>query len=120
MSEISEIPGLASQAARQWRYEADAVVRLAAPLALTQLALMGIITTDVIMMGWLGSEALAAGTLAGHYFWIFESFGIGLLSAVAPILSQHLGVGLRSGAGRIVVIAAPYSGRPAGSSPWSA
>jgi MATE family multidrug resistance protein len=67
------------------------MVRLSFPPALTQLALVAIVTTDVVMMGWLGAEALAAGALAGHYFWIFEFFAFGLLGAVAPILAHHLG-----------------------------
>ena len=78
-------------ATEPWRGEADAMARLSFPLALTQLALVAIVTTDVIMMGWLGAEALAAGALAGHYLWIFDFFAFGLLGAVAPILSQHLG-----------------------------
>ena len=78
----------AADTAGPWRAEVDAILRLAAPL--TQLALVAIVTTDVIMMGWLGSESLAAGTLAGHYFWIFEFFAFGLLGSVTPILSQYL------------------------------
>ena len=70
-----------------WRSEADAMVRLSFPLALTQLALVAIVTTDVVMMGWLGAEALAAGALAGHYFWItsgFSSFSPSDYSARSP------------------------------------
>lgn len=73
------------------RHEARSILRLAAPLALTELSFMAIVATDVIMMGWLGSVSLAAGTLAGHYLWVFEFFAVGLLCAIAPILSQHLG-----------------------------
>jgi MATE family multidrug resistance protein len=42
-------------ATEPWRLEVDATLRLSAPLALTQLALVAIVTTDVVMMGWLGS-----------------------------------------------------------------
>jgi multidrug resistance protein, MATE family len=80
-----------SQNVSRWRHETRAVVRLAAPLALTELAFMAIVATDVIMMGWLGADSLAAGTLAGQYYWFSEFFVLGLLGAIAPILSRHLG-----------------------------
>jgi MATE family, multidrug efflux pump len=44
-----------------------------------------------VMMGRLGPESLAAGQLAGQFYDFFEFFTIGVLDAVAPILSQHLG-----------------------------
>ena len=50
-----------------WLREARAIMHLAVPLALAQLAYMAIMTTDVVMMGWLGPDALAAGALAGHF-----------------------------------------------------
>jgi MATE family multidrug resistance protein len=74
-----------------WRRESGAIMVLALPLALTQLSHIAMVTTDVVMMGRLGPAALAAGTLANHYFWFFDMFAMGLLSAVAPILSQYLG-----------------------------
>ena len=52
---------------------------------------MAIVTTDVVMMGWLGPEALAAGSLAGHFYGFFDYVALGLLGAIAPILAQHLG-----------------------------
>ena len=67
------------------------MVTLAAPLALAHLAYMAIVTTDVVMMGWLGPESLAAGSLARHFYGFFALFAYGVLGAVAPILSQHLG-----------------------------
>lgn len=67
------------------------MVTLAVPLVFTELAYMAMVTTDVIMMGWLGPESLAAGSLAGHFYAFFEFFALGVLAAVAPIVSQHLG-----------------------------
>ncbi len=69
------------------------VAKLVAPLAMTQLAFMAMVSTDILMMGWLGSKQLATGTLAGHYFWLLEFFGMGLLTSVTPIISHHLGAG---------------------------
>lgn len=60
-------------------------------MAFTQLAYMATVTTDVIMMGWLGVSSLAAGSLAGNFFWLFETFAFGFLYAVGPIMAQHLG-----------------------------
>ena len=80
-----------SGAVTLWRQEGGALARLALPLVLTQLATMAIVTTDVVMMGWLGPEALAAGSLAGHFYGFFDYVALGLLGAIAPILAQHLG-----------------------------
>ena len=74
-----------------WYRESCAIVHLAAPLALAQLAYMAIVTTDVVMMGWLGPEALAAGTLAGHFYWLVVVFAMGLLTGATPVFAQHLG-----------------------------
>ncbi len=71
--------------------EALALLRLGLPLALTHLSYIATISTDVMMMGWLGPEALATGSLAWHLFVYFEYFAMGVLGAVSPILAQHLG-----------------------------
>ena len=80
-----------SPRAALWRREAHATTSLAVPLALTNLAYMAIGTTDVVMMGWLGSESLAAGTLAAYFYGFFYFFCLGVLGSVAPILAQHIG-----------------------------
>ena len=74
-----------------WRREVRATVPLAIPFALTELAYMAIMTTDVVMMGWLGSDVLAAGSLALRLNMFFAMIPFGVLAAVAPIVSQHLG-----------------------------
>ena len=71
--------------------EAIALLRLGLPLAFTHLSYIATISTDVMMMGWLGPEALATGSLAWHLFVYFEYFAMGVLGAVSPILAQHLG-----------------------------
>ena len=98
-----------------WLRESRAIVRLAAPLALIQLAHMAIITTDVVMMGWLGPEALAAGALASHFYWLFLLFSMGLLTGATPVFAQHLGARrfrmirptLRHGAWLAVILVLP-------------
>ncbi len=91
MNAITHLPRRSSQTVTLWSQEARATVTLAVPLVLTELAYMAMITTDVVMMGWLGPQSLAAGSLAGHFYVFFEFFALGVLGAVAPILSQHLG-----------------------------
>ncbi len=91
MNAIPHLPRRASQTVTLWSQEARATVTLAVPLVLTELAWVAMVTTDVVMMGWLGPESLAAGQLAGQFYLFFEYFAIGVLAAVVPILSQHLG-----------------------------
>ncbi len=74
-----------------WRLEALAITGLAVPIALTMLSHIAMVTTDVVMMGWLGPEALAAGTLANHYYWLFDMGAMGLLGSLTAILAQHIG-----------------------------
>ena len=74
-----------------WWRETRAVVHLAAPLALSHLSYMAILLTDVVMMGWIGTEAIAAGTLARDYFWVLGAFSMGVLTGATPIMAQHLG-----------------------------
>ena len=74
-----------------WSHEARAVVHLAAPLALSHLAYMAIMLTDVVMMGWIGTDAIAAGALARDFFWVLGAFAMGVLTGATPIMAQHLG-----------------------------
>jgi MATE family multidrug resistance protein len=74
-----------------WWDEIRMTCALALPLVLTQLAVIAIHTTDVLMMGWLGPQELAAGTLASAFYTPLFFFGLGLLTAVAPICAQALG-----------------------------
>jgi Na+-driven multidrug efflux pump len=64
----------------EWRGETAAIVGLAAPIALTMLSHIAMVTTDVVMMGWLGAQSLAAGALANHYYWLFDMGAMGLLA----------------------------------------
>lgn len=64
---------------------------LAWPLVVAQVAQNALFTTDVIMMGWLGPEYLAAGSLATAFFNPFLLLGGGIVGAVAPLVAQALG-----------------------------
>ncbi|MFJ4188383.1 MATE family efflux transporter [Kitasatospora sp. NPDC089509] len=62
--------------------DSRALAALAVPLALTQLAQVALTTTDTIMMGALGTEALAAGGLALVIFNQLRTMGVGLVTSV--------------------------------------
>lgn len=74
-----------------WAAEARATLSLSWPLVLTNLAQMAIMTTDVVMMGWLGPQALAAGTLGANLYHAVFVLGFGIASATAPMMAQALG-----------------------------
>jgi MATE family multidrug resistance protein len=74
-----------------WGAEIRATLALAWPIVLTNLAQVGLATTDVIMMGWMGPEALAAGALAVNLNFAFLIFAIGLVTATAPLIAIELG-----------------------------
>jgi MATE family multidrug resistance protein len=71
--------------------EIGATLRLAWPLVLTQIASMAIGTTDVLMLGRLGPDALAAAALGLSLFYLPMMFGFGLSSALSPQLAQAIG-----------------------------
>jgi MATE family multidrug resistance protein len=48
-------------------------------------------TTDVLMMGHLGPDALAAGALGANLYMAALILGIGVMSAVSPMISIELG-----------------------------
>lgn len=86
MNHNSDAPG-----APTWRSEFAASLILGAPLVLANLAQAALTTTDVMLMGRLGPEALAAGALAQALYHAFMIFGMGLVSATLPLMSTALG-----------------------------
>lgn len=90
--------------------EAKQNLRLLGPLAITQLASTAMGITSVLYMGWSGTTALAAGTLALHFFVFFNVFSGGLLTAASPLLAHSFGAGAaeraRQIAGQSIVLAA--------------
>jgi MATE family multidrug resistance protein len=76
---------------RLWREEIRATVALAWPLILTNIAQSLIHATDVILLGRAGPKALAAGTLGVQVYIVFLIFGLGLVTASAPMIAKELG-----------------------------
>jgi multidrug resistance protein, MATE family len=71
--------------------ELTETLRLAVPIALTQLGQIAMMTTDLALIGRLGDEAVAAAALAHTVFFVAFTFGMGLVSAVAPLAAQAFG-----------------------------
>ena len=78
-------------AAQPWRDEARATLKLAWPMVLTNLAQSAPTTIDVVMLGWLGPAALAAGALGTNLYFAFLIFGLGLVTAVSPMVAKEIG-----------------------------
>jgi MATE family, multidrug efflux pump len=74
-----------------WRAEMRATLALAWPLILTNMAQSLIHATDVVLLGWAGAGTLAAGTLGVNIYLIFLIFGLGLVTAAAPMLAAEIG-----------------------------
>lgn len=79
--------------AESWSAEYIATGRLALPIALTQLATIGMNVTDTVMLGWLGADVLAAGALGFRLYLTCFLFAMGVVSAVGPIVAQEIGAG---------------------------
>ena len=74
-----------------WRSEARALLALALPLILGNLAQSIIYATDLVLLGRLSADALAAGSLAVNIYGPFLMFGTGLISALAPMIASERG-----------------------------
>lgn len=74
-----------------WWAEFRAMLALALPLVATNLAQTGLTTADVVIIGRLGPEALAAGALGTNLYFAFAFLGIGLVSATSPLMAEALG-----------------------------
>jgi len=74
-----------------WRSDILPTLALGLPLAGAQLAQMAINTTDVLMIGRLGAEELAASVLAFNFYMLLWFFGMGVLQAVIPLAARARG-----------------------------
>jgi MATE family multidrug resistance protein len=79
------------RAAGAWRREARALLALSVPIVLTNVGQVAIQTTDVLMIGWLGPEALAASVLGVNLIFVLFLFAIGVVIATAPMMAHDLG-----------------------------
>ncbi|MCW5736563.1 MAG: MATE family efflux transporter [Enhydrobacter sp.] len=77
----------------EWRLarESGLLLRLALPLSLTTLAQLAITTTDLILLGALGAEDLAAAAMAVALYQVVAMFGLGVVTAAMPMLARLRG-----------------------------
>jgi MATE family multidrug resistance protein len=100
-----------------WRAEIAETVKLAWPMALTQLGQIAMMTTDLALIGRLGDRAVAAVGLAHLILFLGFVFGMGLVSAVATLAAQAYGArrprmvrrSLRMGLWAAVVLGIPIN-----------
>lgn len=76
-----------------FRHDAHAILRFAGPLAVNNLVLAGMMLTNTVMAGRLGSEPLAGVAVGGSYYQIFWLFGLGILMSISPIVAHAYGAG---------------------------
>jgi MATE family multidrug resistance protein len=77
-------------ALRPYAVEIAALARIALPLVLAMIGQIAIMTTDMVMLGWLGPEALAATALALSAFHPVMLLGIGIGTAVTPLAAAAI------------------------------
>lgn len=73
------------------RLEGVALLRLAGPVALLQLGLMAMGVVDTMMIGRVSATALAGVALGHLYSFTCLGFGMGVLMALDPLVSQAIG-----------------------------
>jgi MATE family multidrug resistance protein len=74
-----------------WRIEAGATLLLAYPMVLTNLAQSLIHATDVVLLGRVSARALAAAALGVNLYIFCLIFGMGLMTAAAPMIARERG-----------------------------
>lgn len=78
---------------KSWSSHMRATLMLGVPLIGAQLAQMAINTTDIVLIGWLGTTQLASVVIATQMFFLVFIFGSGFAAAVVPLVAQAIGSG---------------------------
>src|SRR5262245_20755014 len=90
-SEAVNNAAVPAAADRSIRVELIETIRLALPIALTQLGQIAMMTTDLALIVRLSDAAIAAASLAHTIFFGMFVLGMGAKSAVAPLVAQAFG-----------------------------
>lgn len=89
------------QSLRSWApRELKALIALAVPIGIGNLAEMAMTLTDMVMLGRLGAVALAAGGLGINIFWCAMIVPLGMTMAVGPVVAHAHGAGEKRACGR--------------------
>ncbi|WP_417408417.1 MATE family efflux transporter [Hoeflea sp.] len=86
-----DVQAKAARDSQSWGAHIWATLALGLPLVGTQIAQIAIATTDVVMLGWYGTEELAATVLGSQAFFVIYIFGVGFASAILPLAAQAEG-----------------------------
>ncbi len=76
-----------------WKKELRALLRLSVPVVTVQVGMMAMGFIDSMMVGHFAESSLAAVALANFYSQILLMFGLGILLALDPVMSQAVGAG---------------------------
>ncbi len=120
---VAKRPGRAREApspafsSHLFKVELKAMAKLSLPLVGSFTGAVAISTTDVVMMGHLGPNALAAGALGYNLIFPLYLLGLGIILALAPLVAQALGAGdevavrrsVRQGLWAGTAVAVPFS-----------
>lgn len=88
---LARFVGLSQFIPGAFRTELWATLALSWPLVVTNLAQTGMTATDVLMMGHIGPDAVAAGALGTNLYFGLLIFGLGVMSAATPMIAAELG-----------------------------
>jgi multidrug resistance protein, MATE family len=89
--EYTETKTITAHGLEAWKEEIWELAKLSGPVILTQVAMMAIMTTDIIMLGRVGVTAIASAAEGNIVFFSTWLFGYGPVCAVAPIVAHILG-----------------------------
>jgi len=77
----------------EFKVQAKALLRLAGPLMVNNLAVAGMHFADAVMAGSLGARELAAVAVGGSFWFLGFTLCLGILMAISPIVARHFGAG---------------------------
>ena len=80
-----------SQLKFMWSDDLGVLLKMGIPMGATQLIQFSRPLVDTLMVGRLGTDALAAASMGGSIWFVMFLFGLGPAAAVSPLVSQALG-----------------------------
>jgi MATE family multidrug resistance protein len=88
---MSAIEASARAPENLWRDEIKATLALSWPMVLTNLAQTAMTVTDVMILGRVSANTLAAGALGSNLYFAPMVFGLGLMLATIPMMAHSVG-----------------------------
>lgn len=83
-----------------FREELRPLLRLAAPVVVSELGWMAMGLVDTAMVGRVSAQAIGAVSVGSHTYFVAAMFGMGVLLGLDPLVSQAWGAGRREEAHR--------------------